>query len=135
MILVLLGVIIYFLQIYPAHATFQVCEDWNECEYPSPSPSVEPSASPSASPSEEPCEEEYLKIAEIWIPTPCPSASPEASPSAAPTDEPRPGLTNPGPGGTSGSDGHCTYDPNRSACGGTDPIIPKAAPATGRGGS
>lgn len=125
-----------FLLAKPVEATFE----FNPCQYipqlcASPSPSASPSLSPEPTPSVEPspsllpCGEVSL----IALDNPCPSEEPSSTPSASPSEEPRPGLTNPGPGGTSGSDGHCTYDPNRSACGGKDPVVPSAPPKTGFG--
>ena len=118
-----------------AQATFDhPFPSFNPCQYVpqlcSPAPSVSPSPVASVLPSALPS----------WLPSILPSfePSPSASASAEPSVEPSPtsggqGLTDPGPGGTSGSDGHCTYDPNRSACGGKDPVVPNGAPATGFG--
>lgn len=127
-----------------ASATYPL-PSFNPCQYvpqlcsqaptPTPSPSVAPSESPSASPSVEPssspCVEVEVVSKDLEI-NPCPSVEPSASPSASPAQG-NPGLTNPGPGGTSGSDGKPTYDPNDPARGGVAPVVPKAAPATGFG--
>ena len=106
-----MAITVLFLSATTAEATFNICQIVPQlC---SSAPSASPSSSPEVSPS--------------------PEASASATVSPSPSEQPQKGCCT----GTSGesftNDGKPTYDPNRSDRGGKDPVIPKAAPATGFG--
>lgn len=100
--------LIWFFTVQRANASYEVCEDWEKCEYEvTPTPTVEVTPTPE-------CDQDQCIT---------PTEEPTATPSVVPTDTPNQGGQGDGKSDGRSSCPSCTATPN----------IPAGPPATGRG--